>query len=202
MVRRAGSSSRAIRQALRVSKPLCDIDVLSEVSPEDEAVLEDTPEQAGSPSAPQQPQKAAEQHQAQQSQDVRSHGPSEPPSSIKHMSLATPAVRGLLKQHNIDISSVTGTGKDGRVLKEDVVQHVSSQSNASSSPGPSSTTSSTADSANETEAETTIALTPIQTQMFRTMTRSLSIPHFLYADEIDITALSRLRSHLNSSPPA
>ncbi|KAL8929936.1 MAG: hypothetical protein Q9208_001080 [Pyrenodesmia sp. 3 TL-2023] len=194
-------------EAEDTAQPLCDIDVLSEISPEDEAVLGNTPEQAGSPPSPQQPQKAVEQHQAKQDQGPEPQDVPNPPPSGQRSSLATPAVRGLLKQYNIDISSVTGTGKDGRVLKEDVVQHASSLSNTSnpsSSPGPSSSTSSfttTAPSTTEAEAETeaTIPLTPVQTQMFKTMTRSLSIPHFLYADEIDITALSRLRSHLNNN---
>ncbi|KAL8761216.1 MAG: hypothetical protein Q9184_002648 [Pyrenodesmia sp. 2 TL-2023] len=179
-------------------KPLCDIDVLSEISSKDEAVLGNTPEQAGSPSSPQQPQKAAEQLQGKQDQIAEPQDAPNPPPSGKNSSLATPAVRGLLKQYNIDISSVTGTGKDGRVLKEDVVQHASSQSNAaSSSSSPSFSSTSPSTTGTEAEAETTIPLTPVQTQMFKTMTRSLQIPHFLYADEIDITALSRLRSRLN-----
>ena len=125
------------------------------------------------------------------SEDNRSPSP-----SGKHKGLATPAVRGLLKQSNIDILQVSGTGKDGRVLKEDVHKHIASQSATQQPP----TTSQGLSTPMEQEEET-IKLTAIQAQMFKTMTRSLSIPHFLYADEIDMTALSALRRRLNNSSP-
>ncbi|KAI4111472.1 MAG: hypothetical protein LQ338_008357, partial [Usnochroma carphineum] len=144
----------------QVGKPLCDIDVLSEVSPEDEAVLGSTPEQAGTPSSPQQPQKAAQERQSELHQNTQPQDDSKPPSSNNHSALATPAVRGLLKELNIDISEVTGTGKEGRVLKEDVQNFASScstlsRSTLSRSAPPSSSTSSSA-----TQTETPITLTP------------------------------------------
>ncbi len=39
--------------------------------------------------------------------------------------MATPAVRNIAKRENIDINKVNGTGKDGRVTKEDILNFIS-----------------------------------------------------------------------------
>lgn len=41
--------------------------------------------------------------------------------------LATPSIRHLAKQYDIDIDDIKGSGKDGRVLKEDVLNFASSK---------------------------------------------------------------------------
>jgi 2-oxoisovalerate dehydrogenase E2 component (dihydrolipoyl transacylase) len=46
------------------------------------------------------------------------------------------------------------------------------------------------------QEETVVALSPIQKQMFKTMTKSLNIPHFLYTDEVSLDALADLRARL------
>lgn len=110
----------------------------------------------------------------------------------KHAALATPAVRHLTKELDVNILDVTGTGKDGRVLKDDVYQFAKQRDGA---PSTSQEPFSAVDS--EPQKEYTTSLTPIQQQMFKTMTRSLTIPHFLYADEIDFTKLSQVRDRIN-----
>ena len=115
----------------------------------------------------------------------------------KHASLATPAVRGLLKEHNLIIEDIHGTGKDGRVLKEDVYRHLEGGSSATT---PSATIAKPAPDAKQTE--TPQKLTPVQSAMFKAMTASLNIPHFLYTDSVDITSLSTLRKRLNASRSA
>lgn len=184
-------------------KALCDIDVQSEMTPENEAAaLASSAEQAGSPESAQQPQKAAEQHQqrsANNAQDEPNHADVESGGlASRHAKLATPAVRGLLKELNVDISEITGTGSDGRVLKDDVHRFTTARRTETHAQNQAynSKTSPATDAAQTEEA---IKLSPIQNQMFKTMTRSLQIPHFLYADEIDITALNTFRSRLRLS---
>ncbi|KAL1836863.1 hypothetical protein VTJ49DRAFT_4543 [Mycothermus thermophilus] len=126
----------------------------------------------------------------------------------KHATLATPAVRHLCKTLNVDISEVEGTGKDGRVLKEDIQRFVARRDARAAepaaqpeAPAPQPTVggfgSPESALAAGPQQETRVPLTRTQEMMFKTMTRSLSIPHFLYADEVDFTSLVELRSRLN-----
>ncbi|MCJ1252407.1 hypothetical protein MMC24_000213 [Lignoscripta atroalba] len=183
----------------QVGKPLCDIDIRGDISPEDEALTTPPAEQAGTPLDAQQPQKVVDQHVHKQIESPHNKGEKSSPPSRRHAALATPAVRGLLKELDVNIYQVSGTGKDGRVVKEDVHKFAAARdSQFESQTEQSSIQHSSLDDG--PQRETRLSLTPVQSQMFKTMTRSLSIPHFLYADETNLTALSSLRQRLNSHP--
>jgi len=99
--------------------------------------------------------------------------------------LATPAVRMVSRELGVNIADVDGTGKDGRVLKEDVVRFSSSSGDVVGASTPAAG-----------QQEEIVALTPVQHQMFKVMTASLGIPHFLYSDEVVLDALARVRGTL------
>ena len=108
-----------------------------------------------------------------------------PLGRVKHQDkgLATPAVRHLTKELNVQLSDIQGTGKDGRVLKEDVHRHVSQTTQRPSQ--------------QERVGDRKVSLTPVQSAMFKTMTRSLTIPHFLYSCTVDMGNLNRFRERIN-----
>lgn len=111
-------------------------------------------------------------------------------------------MRGLLKELNVNILDVQGTGKDGRVLKEDVQKFAAMRDHGTAVKQQSSKTSSTSTAPRPTagvdtpQTEDVVSLTPIQSQMFKTMTKSLSIPQFLFTDELNVSTLSTLRKKL------
>lgn len=180
-------------------RPLCDIDVEAS-SADDETSTTPWVEQAGPPSSPRQRQNGVERSGEH---DRPEDGPLYESGLPKatHALLATPAIRGLLKELSVDVADVTGTGKDGRVMKEDVykVARAHDEDGVSAPPRVSSQQSAGEELP---QVENRLPLTPIQAQMFKTMTRSLSIPQFSYADEINLTRLSKVRQCANIQSPS
>ncbi|KAL4940602.1 hypothetical protein BDV06DRAFT_223898 [Aspergillus oleicola] len=166
-----------------VGKPLLDIDIEDETSPTPESPPQvDTMQDTALTGGNAEPEFTT----------VASTIP-EPPAlklETKHSGLATPAVRRIMKEHNIDISEVTGTGKVGRVLKEDMLRHFSQQDSLSPAPVLNDTAASKADG--------TVRLSPTDSQMFKVMTKALSIPHFGYTHNVDFNSLTRLRRKINA----
>jgi 2-oxoisovalerate dehydrogenase E2 component (dihydrolipoyl transacylase) len=176
----------------QVGKPLVDIDIQGEIKQEDLAAL--TEASAGEESQAQTEETSGSQSTSSISTEHTQPETEAPaPPKGKHATLATPAVRHLTKELDVNISDVQGTGRDGRVLKDDVYQFAKLRDSggiaeSKSPPLPVDTT---------TQTETKTQLSNTQAHMFKTMTKSLTIPHFLYADEIDFTGLSELRARLN-----
>jgi 2-oxoisovalerate dehydrogenase E2 component (dihydrolipoyl transacylase) len=178
----------------KVGKPLVDIDIQGEIKEEDLAAL--TEPGPGEETQIQAQDQAKEPTRAQIVKSTQIPEPLPTPQKVsspkgKHATLATPAVRHLTKELDVRIEDVNGSGRDGRVLKDDVYQFAKQRDSAPAQVGSSPATSG------GPQTETPTKLSNTQYQMFKSMTNSLAIPHFLYADEIDFSNLSDLRVRLN-----
>ncbi|CAN8003743.1 unnamed protein product, partial [Ixodes hexagonus] len=123
--------------------------------------------------------------------------------------LTTPAVRRIAMENNIRLSDVQGSGKDGRIMKEDVIRYIE-QLQAPKEPSAVAPKAAAAKPQPPTKAPA-VATKPlpvtvirptqdrvepikgIRKAMAKTMAQSLAIPHFGYCDEIDVTRLVQLR---------
>ncbi|KAF8421155.1 hypothetical protein BGX38DRAFT_1251995 [Terfezia claveryi] len=116
-----------------------------------------------------------------------------------HSKLATPAVRRICKELGVEITHIQGTGKDGRVLKEDVAAFAERpKSYQTTADLPETPAQPPSIALLPLASETTTQLSPMQMQMFKTMTKSLSIPHFLFSDEVHLDPLTACRSRINA----
>ncbi|NRB23475.1 dihydrolipoyllysine-residue acetyltransferase [Shewanella sp.] len=117
--------------------------------------------------------------------------------------LASPAVRRMARSLDIDISTVSGSGKNGRVYKEDIERHHSGSQLPSTqveSLASVDKSSSTVVSTTQVSAHSENRVEPIrgvQAVMAKMMMESVStIPHFTYCEEIDLTELVKLRESM------
>ncbi|MBF7051794.1 dihydrolipoyllysine-residue acetyltransferase [Halomonas sp. KAO] len=120
---------------------------------------------------------------------------------------AAPAVRRLLREHDLSLEAVPGSGKQGRVLKEDVLNYLeqggleqgaaSASSEKASAASQATAPASSAPSASSQGEVRVEPLRGVRAVMARRMVESAStIPHFQYGEEIDVTALLALRERL------
>ncbi|CAG8814729.1 20720_t:CDS:2, partial [Dentiscutata erythropus] len=110
----------------------------------------------------------------------------------KVLSLATPAVRRIAREYKVDISEIKGTGKGARVTKDDVMNYVAKKTQSAAKPNIPSPSQVSTTSENEITP-----LSIIQKSMFKSMTRSLQIPHFGYGDEFILDNIIALRDTVN-----
>lgn len=118
--------------------------------------------------------------------------------------LSTPSVRHLAKQYGFNINDICGTGKNGRVLKEDVLRYAASKGICTEIP---TLSHASADEQqlpmNEGSIDTvdvqfyedrTIPLRGFQRAMVKAMTIAAKVPHFHYLEEINCDALVKLKA--------
>lgn len=92
--------------------------------------------------------------------------------------LAAPSVRALARSLKINLEDVQGSGKDGRVLAEDL------KSFSSSPFSPSESSSS--------------SFSPVQKAMFNSMSKSLQVPHLLYCDSVILDQTLMAKGHVST----
>ena len=118
--------------------------------------------------------------------------------------LATPAVRRIAMEYGVSLAYITGSGKGGRVLKEDILTHVSSKTpvpaTAHTAPVFTPATPLVAAPTKQDVLPVVVRPAPVflgkdktepSSFMVKAMTKSmneaLKIPHFGYNDEIDMS---------------
>jgi 2-oxoisovalerate dehydrogenase E2 component (dihydrolipoyl transacylase) len=119
--------------------------------------------------------------------------PTSSPTQLKGKVLASPAVRARAEALAIDLTTVSGTGPDGRIGHADLdslLRRATLPSIEKSVIGPK----------DETIEEKVVGIRRRTAERLADAKRR--IPHFAYIEEVDVTSLEALRHDLNASLPA
>lgn len=106
--------------------------------------------------------------------------------------LASPAVRRLAREQDLDLKRVVGSGDKGRIYKEDIEAYLAEREQPPTA-GLGSTKPKRGDDSAPAHRE---SLTGIAAAMARQMTASLAIPQFTFCDELELSELLRVKQRL------
>jgi len=110
-----------------------------------------------------------------------------------------PAAKRLVQEHNLDAGQITGSGRDGRVSKSDVMQHLADRSAPSpqaSSPAPASAPVPAVQlPAVGARGEQRVAMTRMRARIAERLIQAQSTAAMLTTfNEVDLTAVNAIRS--------
>lgn len=149
------------------------------------------PDQQAEKTAEKIPEKTAPQKEPEQSQRPEQPEKDQQAEQVFH---ATPSVRALAREKQIDLAEITGTGPNKRIVKEDLLAAGQRPMAASAIEEPP-----LEDFSKYGEVEE-MALGRIQKISGPQLHRSwVSIPHVTHFDEADITELEHFRKELNAN---
>jgi len=111
---------------------------------------------------------------------------------VNGKAVASPAVRRVARELNVNIHEIPGSGKKGRIFKDDVVAFNSAPVAAPINANEAATAA--------TGGKRVEPIRGIKAAMAKAMVNSVStIPHFTYCEEIDMTNLIALRSGMKEA---
>ncbi len=112
----------------------------------------------------------------------------------------SPAVRRLLDEHDLDATMVTGTGKDGRITKSDVMDFLKSDEGANVNPGDEAASVSGAQVSGYTRTEQRVAMTRLRARIAERLVEAQHTAAMLTTfNEVDLTEVMELRKRYKES---
>jgi 2-oxoisovalerate dehydrogenase E2 component (dihydrolipoyl transacylase) len=108
--------------------------------------------------------------------------------------MASPSTRRRAKEAGVDLTEVSGSGPGGRIQKSDLDDFLAAGSTADAA----TKVATAAAPMDETED---VPITGVRRVIAQRMTEAMSIPHFSYIEEVDVTELEALREYLNERQP-
>lgn len=131
--------------------------------------------------------------------------PAAQPASSKGLVLATPSVRKFSREKGVDISAIQGSGKNGRITREDVEKFAAGGGASAPAASAGDNAAAAAKGAGEAKAapvasqggdrpEERLPFKGIRKIIANAMSKSVyTAPHVTLMDEVDVTALVELR---------
>ncbi|GAF16528.1 dihydrolipoamide acetyltransferase component of pyruvate dehydrogenase complex [Bacillus sp. JCM 19046] len=160
-------------------------------------VIDDGSADEAEEEAPAKEEKASKEDKKEDSSNGKAEASEDSSDSDDSRIIAMPSVRKYAREQGVTISKVSGSGKNGRVLKEDIDAYASggqvedsSSEKTESEDKTSSKPAASAPSASNEQLEERVPLKGIRKAIAKAMVKSKqTAPHVTHLDEIDVTAL-------------